>query len=42
MYPSKEYATLTIVDLHSSIVPPTMDANSFELKPSLLSMVQEN
>lgn len=41
MYPSKEYATLTVADLHSSI-PPTMDANNFELKLSLLSMVQEN
>jgi len=36
MYPSKEDATLTVADLHSSIVPPTMDAN----KLSLLSMIQ--
>lgn len=35
----KELAAPNTNGLHSSITRPTVDANNFELKPSLLSMV---
>lgn len=38
----KDYATHTHEEPHSSIVFPTLDANNFELKPILLSMVPRN
>ncbi|MCI06860.1 hypothetical protein A2U01_0027921 [Trifolium medium] len=38
----KDYATPTVVEPHSSIARPAVEANHFELKPSLLSMIQQN
>lgn len=38
----KVYATPTNDEPHSSVVRPTLEEKSFELKPYLLSMVQQN
>lgn len=38
----KDFAAPNTNGLHSSITRPTVEANNFELKPSLLSMVQQN
>ena len=38
----KEYATPSTAEPHEIIVYPTVEANTFELKPALLSMVQQN
>lgn len=40
--PLKDYATPSTRGLKYSIRRPLIDANNFELKPSLLSMIQQN
>lgn len=40
--PLKDYATPSEEEPHSSIAPPVIKANNFELKPSLLQDVQQN
>lgn len=40
--PLKDYATPYQEDPYSSITPPTIEANNFELKPALLQIVQQN
>ena len=38
----KDYAVPSQAEPHNSIVAPTIARNDFELKPSLLSAVQQN
>lgn len=40
--PLKDFALPSNEERHSSIVNPTIPANNFELKPSLLQIVQQN
>ncbi|XP_058745952.1 uncharacterized protein LOC131618812 [Vicia villosa] len=40
--PLKSYAIPSQAEPHNSIVAPSIEANNFELKPSLLSAVQQN
>lgn len=40
--PLKDYAIPSEEELHYSIVQPPIATNNFELKPSLIGMVQEN
>src|SRR4030042_2451744 len=40
--PLKDYAVPSEDEPHSSIVNPAVQANNFELKPSLLQIVQQN
>lgn len=40
--PLKDYAPPFEEEPHSSIAPPAIEANNFELKPSLLQAVQQN
>jgi len=40
--PLKDFAVPSQDEPHSSIVNPTIQANNFELKPSLLQIVQQN
>src|ERR1051325_962112 len=40
--PLKSYAIPSQEEPHNSIVAPSIEANNFELKPSLLSVVQQN
>ncbi|XP_058742467.1 uncharacterized protein LOC131614954 [Vicia villosa] len=40
--PLKSYAIPSQAEPHNSIAPPAIEANNFELKPSLLSAVQHN
>lgn len=40
--PLKDYAIPTEEEPHCSIVHPPIVTNNFELKPSLISMVQQN
>lgn len=40
--PLKDYAIPTKEEPHCSIVHPLIAANNFELKPSLIGMVQQN
>src|ERR1043165_2116263 len=40
--PLKDYAVPSQAEPHNSIVAPTIARNDFELKPSLLSAVQQN
>ncbi|KAK2393252.1 hypothetical protein QL285_055218 [Trifolium repens] len=40
--PLKDFAVPSEDEPHSSIVSPTIQANNFELKPSLLQIVQQN
>jgi len=36
------FITLGVQGIASSIAPPAVDANNFELKPSLISVVQQS
>lgn len=38
----RDFITPNVHGLHSSIVCPPIKANNFEIKPFLLSMVQQN
>ena len=40
--PLKDYASPSQEEPHNSIVAPTITRNDFELKPSLLQVVQQN
>src|SRR3954465_8806036 len=40
--PLREYAAPSRAEPHSSIAPPAIEANNFELKPSLVQAVQQN
>ncbi|MCI38543.1 hypothetical protein A2U01_0059771, partial [Trifolium medium] len=40
--PLKSYAIPSQAEPHNSIVAPAIEANNFELKPSLISLVQQN
>ena len=40
--PLKDFVVPSQDEPHSSIVTPTIQANNFELKPSLLQIVQQN
>lgn len=40
--PIREYATPSRNNVHRSIIPPAIPAANFELKPSLINMVQRN
>ena len=40
--PLKSYAIPSQEEPHNSIAAPPIEANNFELKPSLLSAVQQN
>lgn len=40
--PLKDYAIPTDEESHYSIVHPTIGLNKFEIKPSLVGMVQQN
>lgn len=39
--PLKDYAVLSQDESHSSIVPPAIQGNSFELKPSLIQIMKQ-
>lgn len=40
--PLKDYIVPSQDKPHSSIIPPAIEANNFELRPSLLQIVQQN
>ena len=41
-HPLRDYATPNAQGMRTSISRPVIEANNFELKPSLLSMIQQN
>ena len=40
--PLRDYATPLVDEIHDSIQRPTIQANNFELKPSIIQMVQNS